>query len=324
MPTVKGIIRTAFHSTGGIHVARGLRRHALRILMYHRFSADTAGLKQQCEHIRRYYESCSLSLLSENLNTGDSLPPNALIVTVDDGYRDFFLYAYPVFREYEIPCTVFLVSDFVDQKSWLWWNKIEYAIQQTQHRSVTVQWPNGDFQDCPLETPQHRTQAINQIVERLITIENSERLKLLTAIPKMLAVELPWLPGPKWSALSWSEVKTMSRNGVEFGGHTKTHPILSRIKDAATLHEEIKGCKLRIEQELDQAVPHFCYPNGSLADFNEQIIQIVKDCGFKTAVTTERGLNYKDADPFRLRRIGVEPVGATPYFQELLAGLRTE
>jgi peptidoglycan/xylan/chitin deacetylase (PgdA/CDA1 family) len=95
-------------------------------------------LKQQGEHIRRYYKSCSLPVLSESLSTGESLPPNALIVTVDDDYRDFYLYAYPVFTEYEIPCTVGLVGDLVDQKTWLWWNKIEYALQQVQHFSVTV------------------------------------------------------------------------------------------------------------------------------------------------------------------------------------------
>jgi hypothetical protein len=35
-------------------------------------------------------------------------------------------------------------------------------------------------------------------------------------------------------------------------------------------------------------------------------------------------MNMLNADPFLLRRIGVEPYGGTPYFRELLAGVRVQ
>jgi hypothetical protein len=46
--------------------------------------------------------------------------------------------------------------------------------------------------------------------------------------------------------------------------------------------------------------------------------------GFRTAVTTQRGINFPGTPRFLLRRLGVEPDNPMPYFQELLAGVRAE
>jgi len=289
--------------------------------MYHRFCPDMTKLAEQCAHLRRYYQPVSLEQICESLETRRPLPHNSVAVTVDDGYRDFFLYAYPVFRDYQIPATVFLVSDFMDQKTWLWVDQIQYACQRASQKSVSLQWPTGETHNLALETEQQKLQANSFLVDALTVIGNTERLKLLDLIPKMLGVELPDFPPPEFSPLAWSEVREMMRAGIDFGAHTRTHPILSRIDDAATLREEIEGSKLRIENQLEQPVLFFAYPNGKLADINKQTVDLVKQIGFRSALTSERGLSFEGADPFLLRRIGVDPIGATPYFQELLAGI---
>ncbi|MCU1265908.1 MAG: polysaccharide deacetylase [Acidobacteria bacterium] len=289
--------------------------------MYHAFSPDTTGLKEQCEHIRRYYQPLSMKTISESLEAGRTLPHNNVAITIDDGYRDFFLYAYPVFRDYQINPTVCVISDFLDQRLWPWWNQIEYAFEHTAQKSVSLPFPDGETENLMLETQEQRLRAAKRTVDTLITVGNTDRLKLMSLIPKILEVAVPTSPPFKWSPLGWDEVRQMVRDGVEIAAHTKTHPILSRISDEGILCEEIEGSKRRIEEELDQPLIHFSYPNGKLADFTKQTVEVVKRCGFRTALTSERGLNSSSADRFLLRRIGVEPVGATPYFQELLAGI---
>ena len=64
------------------------------------------------------------------LHGGEPLPPKAVAITVDDGYRDFLLRAYPVFHEFEIPATVFLVSDFIDGTGMLWWDRLGLRLPQ--------------------------------------------------------------------------------------------------------------------------------------------------------------------------------------------------
>jgi peptidoglycan/xylan/chitin deacetylase (PgdA/CDA1 family) len=124
----------------------------------------------------------------------------------------------------------------------------------------------------------------------------------------------------EWRPLTWDEVRQLQRAGVEFGAHTKTHPILSTLEDDESVREEIRGSKERIEAELNTPVIHFCYPNGRLRDTDRRVDEAVRACGFRTAVTMIGGVNFA-ADPFLLRRFGVDPSLPSFYFAELLSGL---
>jgi len=282
---------------------------------------DTARLREQCEHICRCYHPVTLTSIGQSLKTGEPLPANSVAITVDDGYRDFFLYGYPVFRDSNLPVTIYLVSEFLDQQSWLWWDKLAYSFQITTEQSLSVTWPGGHKQDFIITTREQRRRAYEEVREYLKKVGNDDRLTLLDQIPKRLHVGIPPSPPPEWSPLCWDEVRQMSREGIEFGAHTKSHPILSSISDVAKIQDEIAGCKARIEEELGQTILHFSYPNGTLADISKQSVEAVIQAGFCTAVTAERGLNSRNTDPFLLRRVAVEPDGATYYFQELLAGI---
>ena len=106
--TFRRTARTVFHKAGGLQMARWVNRKGLRILMYHRFS-DAVDLDNQCRHIREHYSPVSLAQVDAWLKSGDSLPDNAMAVTVDDGYRDFCEVAYPVFSKWRIRLTSWTV-----------------------------------------------------------------------------------------------------------------------------------------------------------------------------------------------------------------------
>lgn len=321
MAALKSLLRQSVHAVGGMPVFRFVNRKGIRILMYHRFPADTHALEWQCEHIRAHYKPITLQFFAESLKSDQPLPANALVITVDDGYRDFLLYGYPVFRKFELPSTVYLVSDFIDGKIWLWWNQIEYAFQQTQRKSIALKI-DGSPRDFSFNTEDQRMTVARTVAESMTRVDDSERLKLLELIPQLLEVEIPTVPPAQWAALTWDEVRALSKDRVDFGAHTKTHPILSRIKDPQRQHDEIEGSKTRLEQELGAPVRHFCYPNGSRSDFNDQTLKIIKQSGFLSAATTERGLNFPGSELHLIRRLGVEPELPRNYFKELLAGAR--
>ena len=102
---IKSLARRAFHTSGAVRAVRWFHRKRMRILMYHRFS-DRDALVTQCAHIRANYQPVSLTQAADWLLCGGGWPDNAIVVTVDDGYRDFYEVAYPVFREYGIPAVV--------------------------------------------------------------------------------------------------------------------------------------------------------------------------------------------------------------------------
>jgi peptidoglycan/xylan/chitin deacetylase (PgdA/CDA1 family) len=102
--------------------------------------------------------------------------------------------------------------------------------------------------------------------------------------------------------MTWDMVREVSRNGVEIGSHTRTHPQLTKLSGAA-LKEELAGSKQDIEEHLNRSVEQFCYPYG---DFNDVVKNEVVKAGYQYAVVTQRGHVVKGNDRFALRRVPVK------------------
>lgn len=297
-------LKPALHSLGLLALMRWRSRQGVRILMYHRFPDAAAGLRAQCEHIRRHYTPVSLKQVGESYQQGTPLPPNALAVTIDDGYRDFVTAGEPVFHAFDIPTTIFVVSDFLDGKQWMWWDAVAWAVANTRQAGVAVD----------------RAAFCAGLKEQPVAV----REQAVEALLRRLEVDLPVAPPEAHAPMTWDEARRLATRGVEFGAHTRTHPILSQLTSREALRDEILSPKARIEAELGTPALHFCYPNGRRQDFTDEAVALLRDGGFQTAVTTERGINYAGAPPLMLRRLGVEPGNPMPYFAELLAGLRTQ
>ena len=317
---VKSAAAAAFHYAGGLAAVRWLNRQGLRILMYHRFS-DRAALARQCAHIRRHYHPVSMAAVSEWLHAGRSLPPYALAVTVDDGYGDFQEAGYPVFAEYGIPATIFLVTDFLDGKSWLWFDRVVYAFRNAKVSEASVEMPGGNVLRFKLDSAASRRAAGQHLADLAVALSPADRRDLVGELPRLLKAEMPEQAPAEYRPLSWDAVRLLAASGVEFGAHTKTHPILSALTDADELREEIAGSKARIESQLDRPVLHFCYPNGKMLDIGPAAVETVRAAGMRTAVTAEPGLNRVHQDAFLLHRIGADPSHPEMYFARRLAGL---
>jgi len=103
--------------------------------------------------------------------------------------------------------------------------------------------------------------------------------------------------------LNWDEARLMQQSGhITLGAHTQSHPILSRIADAA-IQQEIQGSRDDIAQQLGVTPKLFAYPNGRKADFDERSKRSLTQLGFTCAVTTEAGVNNAQTDPLELHRL---------------------
>jgi len=102
--------------------------------------------------------------------------------------------------------------------------------------------------------------------------------------------------------MDWNTIREISKNGVQIGSHTITHPELTRISSDEQ-NKEIVGSKNELEEHLNQPIDAFCYPGG---DQNQQVKEAVKKAGYRNAVTTQRGHVEKGFDPFALRRIPIK------------------
>lgn len=96
-----------------------------------------------------------------------------------------------------------------------------------------------------------------------------------------------------------AQVREWLASGHEIGSHTRTHPFLTRISRSQA-REEIRASKRLLEDLFGAPVEHFCYPYG---DWNEAVRGLVIEAGYRTACTTDFGVNPPDSNPFALKRI---------------------
>ena len=122
--------------------------------------------------------------------------------------------------------------------------------------------------------------------------------------------------------LTWSEVRELSTDGVDFGGHTVSHVQLCHLK-RATAEREIRDAKAAIEQELGLPVTHYSYAYA-FPEHDRRFVSffrsVLVDAGYSAAVTTRIGIAVSGEDPFTLKRLPVNSGDDEAFFRAKLQG----
>lgn len=104
--------------------------------------------------------------------------------------------------------------------------------------------------------------------------------------------------------LSDDEVRALLASGrIELGSHTLTH-INMRSTPTETKRRELIESKQQLEAQFGVPVQSFAYPFGL---FGDDDVELARECGYETAVTTVDGIDTVSPrpDPLRLLRIKV-------------------
>ncbi len=104
-------------------------------------------------------------------------------------------------------------------------------------------------------------------------------------------------------ALTPSQIQEMQASGlVEFGAHTMTHVNLTKVDDDVA-KREITQSKEAVEKLTSAPCLTFAYPYGR---YNDSHIELVKNAGFTTAVTTKKSIaEFSDSSPYALPRLSI-------------------
>jgi peptidoglycan/xylan/chitin deacetylase (PgdA/CDA1 family) len=288
---------------------RFLNRNKLLILMYHRFSeteefgkTSVKTFERHLEYLTRHYSVLPMSEAVTRMKNGDSFPPRSAVITIDDGYQDFFDAAFPVLQKFNFPATIYIVTEFVNQKCWIWTDKARYLLINGEKDRLEFKIDSKVF-DPKLSDRTSRLAAAGSVNSELKKLPDEEKNTVLHELGRKMGVEIPEVPVLEFSALNWDEVRELAKAGIEVGSHTAAHPILTNV-DADRLKRELSVSKVAIEENLQREAPHFCYPNGNVSAREREAVAAA---GYGSAVTTELRLCDKEADPFLLPRIDAEP-----------------
>ncbi len=310
---IKPFIFSGLYHIKFFKILKAYYKNKVVILMYHRFSGghEPFKVKQSIFEnqikflINNKYNFISLKHYSEFIS-GERLdcPENPVIITIDDGYKDNYDYAYPVLKKYSIPATIFLTTDFINNGCWLWFNKLKFILRNTTKSRFKIdidKKPETFYLDSFIK----RHDAQLTIFNYCKTINSEEIEKLLTYLADELNVDVPEVSNNDFKALSWENIYEMQKYQIEFGSHTCTHPILSMLT-SDELYREIHTSKEELEIKLGTNIVSFCYPVGKENDINDMVVREVQNAGYTCAVTTTPGANkIINKENFLLKRLSV-------------------
>lgn len=212
-------------------------------------------------------------------------------LTFDDGWEDNYATAYPWLKKFRLPAAVFVPTSLIDARGGMWVERLTRAWGNSSQQRHLLSILGRVIQDKGQE------ERLEEIIEYLKHMPAKKRECILDRV-------LPPEYGQERESqfdrmLSWNQVVEMSRNGIEFGAHTETHPLLTYESDA-TVERELRMSKHILEERLGKKVRIFAYPDG---DWDERIRRWVQATGYECAFTTERGWHRRGRDLYTIRRI---------------------
>lgn len=288
---------------GGYALARKLCRKQPRILMYHRFpdSRLNAGLgseffERQVRYIREHYQPFTLAGLIQHAEQHGAMPEHAIVITVDDGYRDFYDVAFPILKKHGVPATLYATTGFVDGRLWLWPDKVSWLLENA--RQITADAKFGSVMFHAQQTCENLSDTFwRPLIAHGLSIPDDQKHRFIAELASVLGLELPNTIPEQFAPVSWEQLREIEDVGIEVGGHTVTHPTLGQVTEAQA-REEIFGCRDELVEHLGDRPRTFCYPNGQPSDFQEFILPLVEQAGYLGAVTAfpdSRGIESRYA-----------------------------
>ena len=205
------------------------------------------------EHLRVLRSLCtpiSLDDWRRARRAGRTLPPRAVLVTFDDGYRSVLRYALPLLERYDVPAVAFVCTGPVRSGQLLWYDALEYAGQAAD-------------------------------IERAKQLSYDDWRRLVEACRNVSP------PDDERAVLDPDEVAQLAAHPlIEVGAHTVDHPILARAS-VAVQRQQIADSVRDLQNWTGRAVRAFAYPNGRPGcDFTGETLGVVRelqlDCAFST------------------------------------------
>jgi len=207
-------------------------------------------------------------------------------ITLDDGYRDNMTEALPVFEKHGTPFAVYVAPALIDGTVDLWWEIIADVVRSRDLIYLTT--PGGRVTlDC--SSAAKKLASLKQLYGYLtVDVSEADQQRVVREIADAASVDIQKLRHNR--LLTWDEVRTLASHPLAtIGAHTVSHRNLARLGEGEA-RREIKDAARIIETEIGTKPAHMAYPYGFAAAVGPREVELAKEAGFVSAVTTRHGL----------------------------------
>jgi peptidoglycan/xylan/chitin deacetylase (PgdA/CDA1 family) len=310
-----------------------LGRRGLTALTYHRigcveqageldpgvFEATPEQLADELAVIARHATAVSLADVRRWIR-GGRLPPNAVLVTFDDGYADAVTQAVPILRRAGVPATFFIATAFPDAGRLFWWDRVWLLCRRSRRERVELSYPSR-LVVHPLHAPAAAAGAICGAVKRARRIDMG---RLGESLERDLGVALDAAEERALAGrtlLSWSGVRRLRAAGMDVQSHSHEHVIMNSLAPEAA--ERDLGRSARVLGEVLGEVPYaVAYPVGY--ELPGALRGATRRAGFEIGFTNGTGVAGPVVlDPLAVPRVSTTlGMGPLAYKIQLLLGDR--
>jgi peptidoglycan/xylan/chitin deacetylase (PgdA/CDA1 family) len=265
--------------------------------------AGRRGLRRQLAFLARFANVVALDEGLRALRAGRPLPPRAVAITFDDGYRDQLEVAVPMLERLGLPATFFLVPGLLDGDDRPWWEVLGWVFARATREVVAWEGRTLGLRD---DAERHaRLVAVGELLKRRDRAARQQAVQELTDRCRPAGS-----PGDRARFLDWAGARDLARRGFTVGSHSLHHAILSQESEAEQ-RDDLAGSRKRLEQELDVPVDLLAYPNGTPLDYDDATVAAARAAGYDHAVTTVTGWNRPVTPPLEGRRFVMQPERGT-------------
>lgn len=271
-------------------------KNSISILSLHRVSPEKdpcwqpltpRNFETLLQYVRQHYDIIRLSDV-------EKLPKKAkkptLVLSFDDGYKDFMDYALPLLQKYELPCNHNFVIDCLEQNATIWTQRLNHIFNHLfAQKKITTFYT---AQQNPLHVDFSKTNWYSlyiQLFQQLLKTPYTERILQIQTWEEDFK-----LPPLQTNMMNWADLAACQASQlVEIGSHTYSHDsMISLIDSPQILRQEVEASKKMLETKLNTTINIFSLPNGQTHPI---VTAAAKAAGYKILLEVGNQLNWLDS-----------------------------
>ena len=263
------------------------------------YGITIGAFEETIRYFRKYFNVVPLSHIIDAIEDKRELEPPALAITFDDGRKSFVTHALPILQKHNISATVSIVTKTLEPSFAIWTDVVEQLVANLE----SVRLPKYLDYVAPLETGTFS-------LKRAAVIRLKAYLRYLPARRREAAVrELLRLNEVEEEQISNSglyltrdDIPELLESGIEICSHSHSHEVFSLLSKEEARSELITSKRI-LEEITGKKVDCFAFPSGTRSDFRAQDVSLVREVGYRAALTTVRGAVKLSRGAFLLPRI---------------------
>jgi len=226
----------------------------------------------------KFYKPISLDKLKQIVNSKEELKENYFHLTFDDGLSNFFEIVAPILKKREIPATMFLNTNFVDNKELFYRYKASLLLNFYTVSNTSIKKKFYDYMRI-INNPHKKvaTFLLNIKYKNRLELDNLARFVGFN-FNEFLKLEKPYL--------TKNQIEELIKQGFTFGGHSIDHPYYSEL----SVKEQIEQTKnslnwVKNELKIDYKVFSFPFTDDGVSSkyFTHIFTNNMVDLSFGTA-----------------------------------------